>query len=161
MAAESGQRPGILEQVLRRAGEFVSRGGLEGVFNRRGRDSITTADKAIYGMSAEGKSAADILKFIASASRNPFNRQLAKLLLKTGIAPKITVGDAKGWKFNAGNDKTYAAAYSPKTNTIALFRPVAAERNVLHELMHAATLKALARIRSGTAAFSTGSATDF
>lgn len=64
--------------------------------------SLSPADKAIYGMAAEGKSAADILKFIASASRSPFSRQVAKLLLKTGIAPKITVGDSKGWKFNAG-----------------------------------------------------------
>ncbi|MBK8525439.1 MAG: hypothetical protein IPL58_16265 [Betaproteobacteria bacterium] len=50
---------------------------------------LTQADAAIYGMATEGRSAADIFKVIASASRNPFNRQLAKLLLKTGITPKI------------------------------------------------------------------------
>ncbi len=105
--------------------------------------SLSPADTAVYGMVAEGKSAADILKFIASASRNPMNRQLAKLLLKTGIAPRMTVGTSDGWKFNAGNDKKYAAAYNPKANTVALFRPASAERHVLHELMHAATLKAL------------------
>ena len=104
---------------------------------------ITTADKAIYGMAAEGKSAADILKFIADTSRNPFYRQLARLLQKTGIAPTITVGESKGWKFNAGEGNQYAAAYNPKTDTVALFRPAAAERHVLHELVHAATLKAL------------------
>lgn len=112
-------------------------------YNVIGKDKLTAADKAIYGMAAEGKSAADILKFIASASRNPFNRQLAKLLLKTGIAPSITVGDAKGWKFNAGEGNKYSAAYNPKTDMVALFRPAAAERNMLHELVHAATLKAL------------------
>lgn len=116
----------------------------EGVGSRANRkDSISPSDKAIYGMAAEGKSSTEILKFIAASSRNPFYRQLAKLLLKTGIAPSITVGDAKGWKFNAGNDKKYAAAYNPKTDTVALFRPSAAERNMLHELVHAATIKAL------------------
>jgi len=106
---------------------------------------ISPADQAVYGMVAEGKSATDILKFIASASRNPLYRQLAKLLQKTGIAPAMTVGDPRGWKFNAGNDKRYAAAYNNRTNTVALFKVAAAERNVLHELMHAATMKALAK----------------
>ena len=105
--------------------------------------SLSPADTAVYGMVVDGKSATDILKFIASASRNPMNRQLAKLLLKTGIAPRMTVGTSDGWKFNAGNDKKYAAAYNAKANTVALFRPASAERHVLHELMHAATLKAL------------------
>ena len=108
-----------------------------------GNGSISAADKAIYGMAAEGKSAADILKFIASASRNPFNRQLAKLLMKTGIAPRITVGDSKGWKFNAGEGNKYTAAYNPTTDMVALFRPAAAERNALHEFVHAASIKAL------------------
>jgi N12 class adenine-specific DNA methylase len=116
----------------------------EGAGNITGKtDSLSPADTAFYGMATEGKSAAEILKFIVSASRNPLNRQIAKLLLKTGIAPRMTVGTSDGWKFNAGNDKKYAAAYNPKANTVALFRPASAERHVLHELMHAATLKAL------------------
>lgn len=116
----------------------------EGVGSRANRkDSISPSDKAIYGMAAEGKSSTEILKFIAASSRNPFYRQLAKLLLKTGIAPKIMIGDGKGWKMNAGEGHKYAAAYNPKTDTVALFRPGAAERNMLHELVHAATIKAL------------------
>ena len=107
--------------------------------------SLSAADKAIYGMVAEGKNTADILKFIASASRSPMNRQIAKLLLKTGIAPQVMAGNSDGWKFNAGNDKKYAAAYNPNTDTISLFRPAAAERNFLHEAMHAATLRALGK----------------
>lgn len=113
------------------------------MFNVASSPSISQADKAVYGMVAEGKSAADIMKFIASASRSPFNRQLAKLLMKTGITPKVTASDAKGWKFNAGQGNKYAAAYNPTTDTVALFRPSAAERNMLHELVHAATIKAL------------------
>jgi len=114
-------------------------------YNKAGKDKLTPADKAIYGMAAEGKSAAEVLKFIASASRSPFNRQVAKLLLKTGIAPNITVGDGKGWKMNAGDGNKYAAAYNPKSDTVSLFRPASAERNMLHELIHAATLKALSK----------------
>ena len=114
------------------------------IYNITGKtDSLSPADTSIYGMSTEGKSASEILKFIVSASRNPLNRQIAKLLLKTGIAPQMAVGTSDGWKFNAGNDKKYAAAYNPKANMVALFRPASAERHVLHELMHAATLKAL------------------
>ena len=112
-------------------------------FNRAGSDKITPADKAIYGMVAEGRSAADVLGFIAKTSRNPFYRQLAKLLTKTGISPTLTLDQTTGWKFAAGQDNKYAAAYNPKTDSVALFRPASAERNVLHELMHAATLKAL------------------
>jgi hypothetical protein len=115
-------------------------------YNKAGNDKLTPADKAIYGMAAEGKSAAEILKFIASASRNPFNRQVASLLLKTGIAPSITVGDSKTWNIrDAKSGEAFAAAYDPKTNTVALFRPASAERNALHELIHAASLKALAK----------------
>ena len=114
-------------------------------YNIASKDKLTPADKAIYGMAAEGKSAAEVLKFIASASRSPFNRQVAKLLLKTGIAPSVTVGDGKGWKMNAGEGNKYAAGYNPKTDTISLFRPASSERNMLHELIHAATLKALSK----------------
>lgn len=117
----------------------------QALFNRTKNEKLTPSDKAIYGMAAEGKSAKDILKFIAASSRNPFYRQLARVLLKTGIAPKITVGDGKGFTFNAGNDKKYAASYDPKTDTVSLFRPASSERHVLHELVHAATIKALSK----------------
>ena len=130
-------QPEKAKQILR---------GEQGAGNIAERNaSLSAADKAVYGMVAEGKSAADILKFIASASRNPLNRQLAKLLLKTGIAPQVMAGQSDGWKFNAGNDKKYAAAYNPNTDTISLFRPAAAERNFLHEAMHAATIRALGK----------------
>ncbi|MFZ4538165.1 LPD38 domain-containing protein [Propionivibrio sp.] len=113
-------------------------------FNQANSGRITPADKAIYGMASEGKNAVEILKFIAATSRNPFYKQVAKLLLKTGINPTVTVGDSKGWKFNAGEGK-YAAAYNPTTDTVALFRPAASERNMLHELMHAASINALGK----------------
>ena len=49
------------------------------------------------------------------------------------------------WNFGeAKPGARYAAAYNPKTDTVALFTPRDAERHVLHELIHAATLKAIA-----------------
>ena len=114
------------------------------LFNVAGSTKITPADKAIYGMATEGKNAKEVLGFIAGASRSLFNRHLARALIQTELATSITVGDGRGWKFNAGEGK-YAAAYNPATDTAALFRPAAAERNVLHECMHAATLKALSK----------------
>jgi len=112
------------------------------LFSNQSQKNLSLADKAIYGMVSEGKTAAEVLKFIAANSRNPFYRHLARLLMKTGINPTLTLGEEKGWTFNAGEGK-YAAAYNPKTDTVALFRPASSERNVLHELMHAATMKAL------------------
>lgn len=118
ISSESGGRSGILEQVLSRSAQFVSPdGGLDSVFSKAGNGRITAADKAIYSMAAEGKSAAEIIKFIAATSLNPFYRQLAQLLQKTGINPKITVGDGTGWKMNAGDGHKYAAAYNPKRDT--------------------------------------------
>lgn len=113
------------------------------MYSRDDAAKLAAADKAVYGLAAEGKTTREVLNFIASASRSPFNRQLARLLLKTGINPTITVGDAKGWKFNAGDGKSYAAAYNPKADAVTLFRPSNAERHMLHELVHAATVNAL------------------
>lgn len=110
--------------------------------NRANDGRITPSDKAVYGLVAEGKDIKTVLKFIAESSRNPFYRQLAKLLMQAGVAPAIKATSSKGWKFDAGDGK-YAAAYNNSTNTIALFRPAASERNVLHEMMHAATMSAM------------------
>ena len=43
------------------------------------------ADRAVYDMAQEGKSAAEILEFIGKASRRPFNRYLANALKTRGI----------------------------------------------------------------------------
>ncbi|MCM8598964.1 MAG: hypothetical protein NFW04_09950, partial [Candidatus Accumulibacter sp.] len=103
------------------------------------------ADRAVFDMAAEGKSAADILGFISEASRNPFNRYLAKALRAIGVSPSIKLDSMSQWNFGeAKPGASYAAAYNPKTDTVALFTPSDAERHVLHELIHAATLKAIA-----------------
>lgn len=113
-------------------------------FNKAGKsDQIGRLDQLVYGLAAEGKSSNEILQAIAKTSAVPFNRQLARLLMAKGVSAKVTVGDSKGWAIHAGPSNNYAAAYNPKTNTAALFRPASAERHLLHELVHAATLDAL------------------
>ncbi|MBK8113643.1 MAG: hypothetical protein IPK44_03380, partial [Candidatus Accumulibacter sp.] len=103
------------------------------------------SDRAIYSMVAEGKTAAEILSFIGKASRRPFNRYLANALRNLGAASTLTLDSQGGWRFgNSSQAQRYAAAYNPKTDTVALFTARDAERHTLHELTHAATLKAIA-----------------
>lgn len=105
----------------------------------------TPSDRAVYGMVADGKSSAEVLSFISKASRRPFNRVLASHLARIGVTPNITLDSQGGWQFgNTSRAQRYAAAYNPKTDTVALFTPRDAERHALHEFTHAATLKAIA-----------------
>ena len=104
------------------------------------------SDRAIYDMAGEGKSAAEILSFISKASRRPFNRYLANALNRIGVSSTVKLDSQGGWKFgNTSRAQRYAAAYNPRTDAVALFTPREAERHVLHELVHAATLKAIAK----------------
>ena len=116
------------------------------IYSRRAQAAEPSpADKAIYGMAAEGKSAQEILSFIAKASRRPFNRYLANALKNLGASSSVTLDSQGGWQFgNSSQAQKYAAAYNPKTDTVALFTAREAERHALHELTHAATLKAIA-----------------
>ncbi|MBK8113432.1 MAG: PLxRFG domain-containing protein, partial [Candidatus Accumulibacter sp.] len=87
----------------------------------------------------------DVLSFISEASRRPFNRYLANALRNLGAASTLTLDSQGGWRFgNTSQAQRYAAAYNPKTDTVALFTARDAERHTLHELTHAATLKAIA-----------------
>ena len=102
-------------------------------------------DRALYDMAQEGRTSAEILSFIGKASRRPFNRLLATHLARIGVSSTITLDSQGGWQFgNTSRAQRYAAAYNPRTDTVALFTPREAERHILHELVHAATLKAIA-----------------
>jgi hypothetical protein len=106
--------------------------------------NTSPSDSAVYQMAQEGKPASEILAFLAKASRRPFNRVLAIALQKAGLQTSITVDPQGGWSVgNRSYAAKYAAAYSPKADKVALFTPRDAERHVLHELAHAATLKAI------------------
>jgi hypothetical protein len=101
-------------------------------------------DRAVYEMAQDGKPTSEILAFLSKASRRPFNRVLATALQKAGLQTSITVDSQVGWQVgNRSYAQRYAAAYSPRADKVALFTPRDAERHVLHELTHAATLKAI------------------
>ena len=92
----------------------------------------------------EGKSAAEILEFIGKASRRTFNRYLANALKNLGASSTITLDSQGGWRFgNTSRAQKYAAAYNSRTDTVALSTAREAERHILHELVHAATMKAI------------------
>ena len=102
------------------------------------------ADRAVYAMAAEGKTAAEILAFLGKASRRPFNRYLANALKNLGASSTITLDEQGGFAFgNRSYAQKYAAAYNSRTDTVALFTPREAERHILHELVHAETMKAI------------------
>jgi hypothetical protein len=114
------------------------------LYNVAPSPALSPSDSAVYQMAQEGKTAAEILAFLAKASRRPFNRVLAVALQKAGLQTSITVDSQGGWSVgNRSYAAKYAAAYSPKADKVALFTPREAERHVLHELTHAATLKAI------------------
>ena len=105
----------------------------------------TAFDKLLHAGIAEGRTASDTLKAIQKASRNPFYRELAGALLKSGVDPALELGNPKGLKFSVKNRaaESFAAAFFPKANKVQLFTDANAERNLLHEIMHAATYRAI------------------
>ncbi len=101
----------------------------------------TAQDKAVMQAIADGKSARDVLRLIASGSKDPFLRQVARLLLKSGITPNIQFGYIG--KTEKGDP--IHGQYRGKSDTIAIAGSAeyAAERIFMHEAMHAATMRAL------------------
>ncbi len=103
-----------------------------------------TTDRAVMDMVREGKPARYILRLVAGTSKSRFNRQVARLLLKSGITPTVQLehgdlGSDGGFKF--------LGKYSRKFDTVTMTpgAELQAEHIVMHELMHAATLRALDR----------------
>ncbi len=148
-AAMAGALPGERRLALLDYQDTLARnsGALPGEsrYNLATDTKSSPSDRAIYSMVAEGKTAAEILSFIGKASRRPFNRYLANALRNLGAASTLTLDSQGGWRFgNTSQAQRYAAAYNPKTDTVALFTARDAERHTLHELTHAATLKAIA-----------------
>lgn len=108
---------------------------------RRTGKSGTPSDRAVMDMVREGATTAQVLEFISATSRSAFNRKLAKVLLKTGISPKLTMGAPLG----GADGFTFLAKYNRPTDTVTMTEGAThmAEQIMLHELVHAATLKAL------------------
>lgn len=110
-----------------------------------GISAATRSDGLLLSLISQGKSTDEILGAIAKSSRNPFYRLLATRLKSIGLTSTISMGTTEGTRFTVGgiaNDK-FAASYRPKTDRVTIHKPNNLERNLLHELMHAATYKAV------------------
>jgi len=103
----------------------------------------TPTDRAVMDMVRDGKTAQDVLRLIAGTSRSKFNKQVARLLLKTGAAPSVHIVGDLGSK---GGFK-HLAKYSRKNHALSMTEAATgrAEQIFLHEMIHAATLMALDR----------------
>ncbi|MFN7153809.1 MAG: PLxRFG domain-containing protein [Acidovorax sp.] len=101
----------------------------------------TTVDRAVMSMVREGEEAPDILRMIANTSASRFNRQIARLLIKTGASPDVSMGgdmgSGAGFKFLA---KYSRAGHKLEMSEGALYK---AEQIFMHEMIHAATLLSL------------------
>lgn len=139
-SAKSAEGVGTDEAGEVRAAAPQDDANFEGAAKRR---PGTAQDKAVMQALADGKSARDVLRLIANQSKDPFRRQVAHLLLKAGITPNIQFG-------HIGKDKKgnpIHGQYRGKSDTILIAGSAeyAAERIFLHEAMHAATMRALAK----------------
>lgn len=102
-------------------------------------------DAKIAGMVKEGVTVDQLLETIEQQSSAPELRTLAKSLRAIGLKTGILFGDPKGATFTtaAANEGTAGGAYSHAKDMAYLYRAENAERTMLHELVHAATLNAL------------------
>lgn len=94
----------------------------------------TDTDRLIFTVARAGITANALLDIIAQRSASPLNRELAKMLkaqeLQTSLS--VTPDDGRG-----------AGSFNPVTDAVEIHGEARAEQVVLHELVHAATVKAL------------------
>jgi len=138
-------RPEQVKSAIGNNGDFDPADGRIDHFGaKRTAKDGTPTDRAVMAMAREGASVQDVLKLIDGTSKSRFNRQIARLLLKTGVSPKLEALSVGG----LGQDKrgfNLLAKYSRQNDAISLTDGAGymAEQIVLHELIHAATLRAL------------------
>jgi len=94
----------------------------------------TDADRLVFTVVRAGITVDALLDIIAQRSASPFNRELARMLkaqeLQTSLS--VTPDDGRG-----------AGSFNPVTDAVEIHGEARAEQVVLHELVHAATVKAL------------------
>jgi predicted RNA methylase len=88
-----------------------------------------------------GATAQALLQRIARESTSAVNRALAEALIKAGVRSKVSIAEmADGAVFG---DQEAAAAYHPGSDRVELSEGPNAEKHLLHELVHAATVRAI------------------
>lgn len=122
---------------------------VDGLLSAMGRSAAitragSTTSRAVMEMAREGQSSQNILRLVAGTSKSRFNRQVARLLLRTGAAPSVKFEDAD---LGGGDGFKFLAKYSRKADAVTLTpgAELQAESIFMHEMIHAATLRALDR----------------
>jgi len=113
-------------------------------FGTREARAGTPTDRALMDMVREGKPAQDLLQLISGTSKSRFNKQVARLLMKAKVSPTVAL---EAGALGGDGNFTFLARYRRSTDTIGLTAgaQAQAEQILLHEMIHAATLKALDR----------------
>jgi predicted GNAT family acetyltransferase len=107
--------------------------------------AASAMDTSVAGMIQEGTSVKAVLAEIAARSSDKNFQALATALQAQNLKTGLLFERAQG-TYSAGVDASMAtASYRASTDTAYLHQAEGAEQNVLHELVHAATLKALAK----------------
>ena len=142
-AKASGHDGAIIRDVIDDGGEFDTSidtvGDSYAVFRPEqleSAQSLAEFDRQLFAAISYGAGTETILGGIATRSASPFNRELAKLLQSQELATSIETTDGHikaGGSYNAELDR----AQLHTTNN--------AEQIILHELVHAATVKSLSR----------------
>jgi hypothetical protein len=106
----------------------------DGLPNVLKKGQVTTEfDRKLVTDIQGGHGAADVIETIINNSTNMAYRSLARMIRAAGLKTSIKI--TPGTKF--------AASYHPGSDTIHIHTQGGAEANVLHEMIHAATHKAL------------------
>ena len=126
----TGKFDPLSEDVLARAGDR--------------RPQVSPLDASIVDMAKSGANVTSMLERIALVSTSAYNKVLARALLQTGVKSTVEFGSPEGMNFRY-DDLNYTAAYRPVSDRVSLFREAGAEKSLLHELTHAATVRAIAR----------------
>lgn len=108
--------------------------GIE-LFSELDRDPQGTKfDEMLFAGILYGAGLDSVLNMISKHSASPFNRELARMFLEQNL--KTTIQTTDGHAEAAGS-------YSPERDLVKLHGPEKAEQVILHEVMHAVTVKAL------------------
>ncbi len=110
--------------------------------------SASAMDTTVADMVQDGTSVAKLLAAIAEQSDNADHQALAKAMgglgLKTGILFENLRGK-RNFTVGSANNDNVRGGYRASDDTALLYRADGAEQTMLHELVHAATIRALQR----------------
>ncbi len=98
------------------------------------QSAATDTDRLLFTVVRTGITVDALLDIIAQRSASPFNRELARVLKAQGLQTSLSV---------TPDDGRGAGSFNPVTDAVEIHGEARAEQVVLHELVHAATVKAL------------------